>query len=67
MALACFISPGKDFPSAVARVKVAEDLGYEMVLTTTDCTPADNARAVIAHLVKLGFLAEEVDVATPGV
>ena len=36
-------------------------LNPEMVLTTTDCTPADNARTVIAHLVKLGFLAEETD------
>jgi alkanesulfonate monooxygenase SsuD/methylene tetrahydromethanopterin reductase-like flavin-dependent oxidoreductase (luciferase family) len=35
VALACFISPGKDFPTAVARVKAAEDLGYEMVLATT--------------------------------
>jgi sulfate adenylyltransferase len=31
----------------------------EMVLTTTECTPEDNARTVIAHLVKLGFLGEE--------
>jgi len=30
----------------------------EMVLTTTECTPEDNARTVIAYLVKLGFLAE---------
>ena len=35
MSLACFISPGKDFATAVARVKAAEDVGYEMVLTTT--------------------------------
>ncbi len=35
MALACFISPGKDIPSAVARVQAAERFGYEMVLTTT--------------------------------
>jgi sulfate adenylyltransferase len=33
----------------------------DMVLTTTECTPEDNARAVIAHLLKLGFLAEDAD------
>jgi sulfate adenylyltransferase len=33
----------------------------EMILTTTECMPEDNARTVIAHLVKLGFLAEEAD------
>ncbi len=33
----------------------------EMVLTTTECTPEDSARTVIAHLVKLGFLTEEAD------
>jgi sulfate adenylyltransferase len=31
----------------------------ELTLTTTECTPEDNARSVVAHLVKLGFLAEE--------
>jgi sulfate adenylyltransferase len=36
-------------------------LNPEMVLATTDCAAADNARAVVAHLVKLGFLAEEAD------
>ena len=35
MALAAFISPGKDLPSAVARVQAAERLGYEAVFTTT--------------------------------
>ena len=35
----------------------------DMVLTTTECTPEDNARAVIAHLVKLGFLIEEGEAA----
>jgi sulfate adenylyltransferase len=33
----------------------------EMLLTTTECTPEDNARSVVAHLVKLGFLAEEAE------
>ena len=33
----------------------------DMVLTTTECTPEDNARAVIAHLLKLGFLAEDTE------
>ena len=42
-------------------------LNPEMVLTTTDCTPADNARTVINHLVKLGFLAEETAVDPRGV
>jgi len=34
VALAAFISPGKDLPSAVARVKLAEKLGYEAVFAT---------------------------------
>ncbi|MGH2728905.1 MAG: LLM class flavin-dependent oxidoreductase [Actinomycetota bacterium] len=34
MSLAAFISPGKDLPSAVARVQLAERLGYEAVFTT---------------------------------
>jgi sulfate adenylyltransferase len=38
----------------------------EMVLTTTECTPEDNARAVVAHLVKLGLLAEETEGVTAG-
>jgi sulfate adenylyltransferase len=38
----------------------------EMVLTTTECTPEDNARTVIAHLVKLGFLADGADGAPRG-
>ena len=42
-------------------------LNPEMILTTTDCTPADNARTVIAHLVKFGFLAEEADSEPRGV
>jgi sulfate adenylyltransferase len=33
----------------------------DMILTTTECTPEDNARAVIAHLLKLGFLAEDTE------
>jgi alkanesulfonate monooxygenase SsuD/methylene tetrahydromethanopterin reductase-like flavin-dependent oxidoreductase (luciferase family) len=32
--LACFISPGKDIPSAVARVQAAEKLGYDAVFNT---------------------------------
>ena len=31
----------------------------DVVLTTVDCSPEDCARAVIGHLVKLGFLPEE--------
>ena len=38
----------------------------ELVLTTTECTPEDNARTVIAHLVKLGFLGEEAGSAAGG-
>jgi sulfate adenylyltransferase len=38
----------------------------DMVLTTTECTPEDNARAVVAHLVKLGFLSEEAKGTTDG-
>ena len=34
MALATFISPGKDLPSAVARVQTAEKIGYDAVFTT---------------------------------
>jgi len=34
VALAAFISPGKDLPSAVARVQAAEKIGYEAVFTT---------------------------------
>lgn len=34
MALACFISPGKDLGSAIKRVQAAESLGYEAVFTT---------------------------------
>ena len=34
MALAAFISPGKDLPSAVTRVQAAEKIGYEAVFTT---------------------------------
>ena len=34
MALGCFISPGKDLPSAVERVRLAESIGYEAVFTT---------------------------------
>ena len=33
----------------------------DIVLTTTDCSAEENARAVIAHLVKLGFLSEDAD------
>jgi F420-dependent oxidoreductase-like protein len=32
--LACFISPGKDLPSAVARVQAAEKIGYDTAFTT---------------------------------
>jgi sulfate adenylyltransferase len=28
-------------------------------LTTTDCAPDDNARRIVEHLVKQGFLAED--------
>jgi sulfate adenylyltransferase len=38
----------------------------ELILTTTECTPEDNARTVVAHLVKLGFLAEEAEGVTGG-
>ena len=38
----------------------------EMVLTTTECPPEDNARTVIAHLVKLGFLGEDAGSAAGG-
>jgi F420-dependent oxidoreductase-like protein len=34
VALACFISPGKDLPSAVARVQTAEKIGYDAAFTT---------------------------------
>jgi F420-dependent oxidoreductase-like protein len=34
VALAAFILPGKDLPSAVARVRTAENIGYEAVFTT---------------------------------
>jgi F420-dependent oxidoreductase-like protein len=34
VALAAFISPGKDLPSAIARVQAAEKIGYEVVFTT---------------------------------
>jgi F420-dependent oxidoreductase-like protein len=34
VALAAFISPGKDLPSAVARVQTAEKIGYDAVFTT---------------------------------
>lgn len=34
MGLAAFISPGKDLPTAVARVQKAEELGYDAVLAT---------------------------------
>ena len=34
MALATFISPGKDLPSAIARVQAAEKIGYDTAFTT---------------------------------
>jgi sulfate adenylyltransferase len=34
-------------------------LDPELRLTTTDCAPEDNARRIVAHLVKAGFLLDE--------
>src|SRR5580692_11845144 len=34
MGIGCFISPGRDMPKAIARVRLAESLGYETVYTT---------------------------------
>ena len=34
MSLGCFISPGRDLDRAIARVKLAEELGYEAVYVT---------------------------------
>jgi adenylylsulfate kinase-like enzyme len=31
----------------------------DLVLTTTDCAPEENARKVVEHLVKRGFLVED--------
>lgn len=37
----------------------------DIVLTTTDCTPEDNARKIISYLVERGFLLEAGDDGTP--
>jgi sulfate adenylyltransferase len=34
-------------------------LNAALRLTTTDCAPEDNARRIVEHLVKQGFLAED--------
>lgn len=58
MAVAAFISPGKDLPSAVARVKLAEKLGYEAVFTThtmgRDGLATVAAYAAATSTIKLG-------------
>jgi alkanesulfonate monooxygenase SsuD/methylene tetrahydromethanopterin reductase-like flavin-dependent oxidoreductase (luciferase family) len=56
--LAAFISPGKDLPSAVARVRAAEDLGYDAVFTThttgRDALTVLSAYAHVTSRIKLG-------------
>ncbi len=58
MALAAFISPIKDLPSAVARVQHAERLGYETVFTThlmaRDALTVVTAYAQATSTIKLG-------------
>ena len=58
MGLAAFISPGKDLPTAVARVQVAERLGYDAVFTTQttgrDALTVITAYAAGTSTIKLG-------------
>jgi alkanesulfonate monooxygenase SsuD/methylene tetrahydromethanopterin reductase-like flavin-dependent oxidoreductase (luciferase family) len=58
VALACFISPGKDLPSAVERVRFAEKAGYEAVFATTttgrDGLMTSAAYAAATSTIKVG-------------
>lgn len=58
MALAAFISPGKDLATAVERVRKAEELGYDAVFTTQttgrDALSVISAYAAGTSRIKLG-------------
>jgi F420-dependent oxidoreductase-like protein len=58
VALACFISPGRDLRAAIDRVRLAERLGYEAVFTTQttgrDALAVAHAYAAATERIRVG-------------